>query len=100
MSFRARGSHTPGKCRALLRASAGESCSGADENVPGGRARRVRGDRRPKRMRQTTLLNLVGGLLEPSEGEILIDSRPPKAGAPDLGYLFARDCLLGWRTAA
>jgi NitT/TauT family transport system ATP-binding protein len=49
---------------------------------------------------KTTLLNLVGGLLEPSEGEILIDSRPPKAGAPDLGYLFARDCLLGWRTAA
>ncbi len=49
---------------------------------------------------KTTLLNLVGGLLEPSEGEILIDSRPPRAGAPDLGYLFARDCLLGWRTAA
>jgi NitT/TauT family transport system ATP-binding protein len=49
---------------------------------------------------KTTLLNLVGGLLQPTEGEVLIDSRPPKAGAPNLGYLFARDCLLGWRTAA
>jgi NitT/TauT family transport system ATP-binding protein len=49
---------------------------------------------------KTTLLNLVGGLLAPSEGEVLIDSRLPKAGAPGLRYLFARDCLLGWRTAA
>ena len=49
---------------------------------------------------KTTLLNLVGGLLAPSEGEVLIDSRLPKAGEPGLGYLFARDCLLGWRTAA
>jgi NitT/TauT family transport system ATP-binding protein len=49
---------------------------------------------------KTTLLNLVGGLLKPTAGEVLVDSRPPKAGAPNLGYLFARDCLLGWRTAA
>jgi len=49
---------------------------------------------------KTTLLNLVGGLLLPSKGQILVGSRAPRAGAPDLGYLFARDGLLPWRSAA
>ncbi len=49
---------------------------------------------------KTTLLSLVGGLVRPTKGEILIGSRTPQAGAPDLGYLFARDGLLPWRTAA
>jgi NitT/TauT family transport system ATP-binding protein len=49
---------------------------------------------------KTTLLNVVGGLVQPTKGEVLVGSRPPRAGAPDLGYLFARDSLLPWRTAA
>lgn len=49
---------------------------------------------------KTTLLSLVGGLVQPSSGEVLIGSRVPQVGAPDLGYLFARDGLLPWRTAA
>lgn len=49
---------------------------------------------------KTTLLNVVGGLLEPTVGEVLVNSRPPQAGHPDLGYLFARDGLLPWRTAS
>ncbi|HVO88399.1 MAG TPA: ABC transporter ATP-binding protein, partial [Casimicrobiaceae bacterium] len=49
---------------------------------------------------KTTLLSLVGGLVRPTRGEILIGSRMPQVGAPDLGYLFARDGLLPWRTAA
>jgi NitT/TauT family transport system ATP-binding protein len=49
---------------------------------------------------KTTLLNLVGGLLEPTGGGILVGGSAPRAGAPYLGYLFARDCLLNWRTAA
>jgi NitT/TauT family transport system ATP-binding protein len=49
---------------------------------------------------KTTLLNLVGGLLLPTKGQILVGSRAPQAGAPDLGYLFARDGLLPWRSAA
>lgn len=49
---------------------------------------------------KTTLLNMVGGLLSGTNGEILIGSNRPRAGAPDLGYLFARDNLLPWRTAA
>jgi NitT/TauT family transport system ATP-binding protein len=49
---------------------------------------------------KTTLLNLVGGLLQPTKGQIRVGARAPQAGAPDLGYLFARDGLLPWRTAA
>ncbi len=49
---------------------------------------------------KTTLLNLVGGLLEPTRGAILVGGSAPRAGAPYLGYLFARDCLLAWRSAA
>ena len=49
---------------------------------------------------KTTLLNLVGGLLEPTGGGILVGGSAPRAGAPYLGYLFARDCLLHLRTAA
>lgn len=49
---------------------------------------------------KTTLLNLVGGLLKPTKGQVLVGTRAPQAGAPNLGYLFARDGLLAWRTAA
>ena len=49
---------------------------------------------------KTTLLNLVGGLLLPTHGQVVVGSRAPRAGAPDLGYLFARDGLLPWRSAA
>jgi NitT/TauT family transport system ATP-binding protein len=49
---------------------------------------------------KTTLLNLIGGLIEPTVGAVLVNGKPPRAGAPELGYLFARDSLLPWRTAA
>ena len=49
---------------------------------------------------KTTLLNLVGGLLQPTEGSVSVGAKAPQAGAPNLGYLFARDNLLAWRTAA
>jgi NitT/TauT family transport system ATP-binding protein len=49
---------------------------------------------------KTTLLNMVGGLLQPTQGEIRVGSSRPEAGAPDVGYLFARDSLLPWRSAA
>jgi len=49
---------------------------------------------------KTTLLNLVGGLLLPTKGQVLVGSRAPRAGTPGLGYLFARDGLLPWRSAA
>lgn len=47
---------------------------------------------------KSTLFNLITGLAQPDEGEILIDGRPigPRAGA--VGYMPQRDLLLPWRT--
>jgi NitT/TauT family transport system ATP-binding protein len=48
---------------------------------------------------KTTLLNLVAGLLRPSSGEVAVFGEPPRVGRRDVGYVFARDGLLPWRTA-
>ena len=47
---------------------------------------------------KTTLLNLVAGLVTAEGGEVDVHGRPPKVGDPNVGYLFARDALLPWRT--
>ena len=48
---------------------------------------------------KTTLLNMVAGLLAPTEGAVSIAGRPPALGNPQVGYMFARDALLPWRRA-
>jgi NitT/TauT family transport system ATP-binding protein len=48
---------------------------------------------------KTTLLNMVAGLIAPTEGDILIDGQPPSLPNLDIGYMFARDALLSWRRA-
>jgi NitT/TauT family transport system ATP-binding protein len=48
---------------------------------------------------KTTLLNMLAGLRYPTEGEILMDGQPPKLPNLDVGYMFARDALLPWRSA-
>jgi NitT/TauT family transport system ATP-binding protein len=48
---------------------------------------------------KTTLLNMLAGLRHPTEGEILVAGRPPSLPNLDIGYMFARDALLPWRTA-
>jgi NitT/TauT family transport system ATP-binding protein len=48
---------------------------------------------------KTTLLNLVAGLVPPTSGELAVLGEPPRVGRRDVGYLFARDGLLPWRTA-
>ncbi len=49
---------------------------------------------------KTTLLNMVGGLIEPVAGTVRVNGTAPRVGAANLGYLFARDALVPWRTAA
>ncbi len=47
---------------------------------------------------KSTLFNLCVGLLEPSEGEILIDGEKPENRAGMVGYMPQRDLLLPWRS--
>ena len=47
---------------------------------------------------KSTLFNLCVGLLEPDDGEILIDGEKPENRAGMLGYMPQRDLLLPWRS--
>ena len=47
---------------------------------------------------KSTLFNLCVGLLEPDEGEILIDGEKPENRAGMVGYMPQRDLLLPWRS--
>jgi len=49
---------------------------------------------------KTTLLKIIGGLLEPSSGEIFIEHESPKVALKQhrLGFIFQESSLLPWRT--
>src|SRR4030065_2642834 len=47
---------------------------------------------------KSTLFNLCVGLLEPNEGEILIDGEKPENRVGMGGYMPQRDLLLPWRS--
>lgn len=47
---------------------------------------------------KTTILNLLAGLIEPVSGRVNVCGTTPREARPDLAYMFARDCLLPWRT--
>ncbi|MET0871906.1 MAG: ABC transporter ATP-binding protein [Paeniglutamicibacter terrestris] len=46
---------------------------------------------------KTTALGMVGNLLKPRDGSVLIDGKPIRPGGNDAAFLFARDALLPWR---
>jgi len=47
---------------------------------------------------KTTLINLINGLLEPSEGEILFKGEPVKGTSHERGVIFQNYSLLPWLT--
>jgi len=49
---------------------------------------------------KSTLLNMVGGLAEPSFGEIRIDGRPVTGPGRDRGFVFQSYSLFEWMTVA
>jgi NitT/TauT family transport system ATP-binding protein len=49
---------------------------------------------------KSTALNLVSGLMAPSTGIVEVDSKRVTGIRHDVGYMFARDGMMPWRTAA
>lgn len=49
---------------------------------------------------KTTILNAIAGLLKPMAGSVIVDGRDAETARGITGYMFARDCLLPWRTVA
>jgi NitT/TauT family transport system ATP-binding protein len=48
---------------------------------------------------KSTLLNLVSGLFPPTTGRVTVDGTAVGGINPRIGYMFARDALLPWRTS-
>lgn len=46
---------------------------------------------------KTTILNLLAGILKPTEGEVHLHGKAVGSSEVHLGYMFARDCLFPWR---
>jgi len=49
---------------------------------------------------KSTLLEIVGGLTEPSGGEVLIDEKPIKGPHPAVGLVFQQESAFPWRTVS
>ena len=49
---------------------------------------------------KSTLLNVISGLVAPNAGSVSIDGSPVNGIQSQVGYMFARDGLMPWRTAA
>ncbi len=71
--------------------------AGVSLDVPWGQFTSIIG---PSGCGKSTLLRLVGGLLRPSRGQVLIDGQPPQAAqrAREIGFVFQDPALLPWRS--
>ena len=47
---------------------------------------------------KSTLLRVIGGLLVPTTGTVLLEGTPPSDSAEPVGVVFQRDNLMPWRT--
>jgi ABC-type nitrate/sulfonate/bicarbonate transport system ATPase subunit len=48
---------------------------------------------------KTTILNMVAGLIRPTQGDVLLNGKSVAGPDRAIGYMFARDGLLPWRSA-
>jgi NitT/TauT family transport system ATP-binding protein len=47
---------------------------------------------------KSTLLSLISGILEPTDGTVLLDGRPVAGPSRKVGYMLQQDYLFEWRT--
>lgn len=47
---------------------------------------------------KTTLFNIIAGLMEPTEGYVLVDGNLVQGASGHVGYMLQKDMLLPWRT--
>src|ERR1700749_1872614 len=47
---------------------------------------------------KSTLLSLISGILEPTEGQVLVDGHAVTGPSPKVGYMLQQDYLFEWRT--
>ena len=47
---------------------------------------------------KSTLFNIIAGLLQPTEGRVLIDGEDATGTIGRVGYMLQKDLLLPWRT--
>jgi NitT/TauT family transport system ATP-binding protein len=47
---------------------------------------------------KTTLLSIIAGLLQPTEGTIELEGKPVSAADKDIGYMLQQDYLFPWKT--
>ncbi|CAM3424953.1 ABC transporter ATP-binding protein [Marinicrinis lubricantis] len=47
---------------------------------------------------KTTLLSIIAGLIQPTEGTVQIEGKPVKGPHPKIGYMLQQDYLYPWRT--
>lgn len=47
---------------------------------------------------KTTLLSIIAGLLQPTEGTIELEGKPVSAADNDIGYMLQQDYLFPWKT--
>jgi NitT/TauT family transport system ATP-binding protein len=48
---------------------------------------------------KTTIMNMIAGLVAPSSGSVQLHGVECRAPRRDVGYMFARDALIPWRSA-
>ncbi|KXF57200.1 hypothetical protein AXA44_30935 [Rhodococcus sp. SC4] len=73
-----------------------EAISEADVQVRAGEFLSIVG---PSGCGKTTLLNMMAGMVQPSTGYVDVLGAPAREGNHAVGYMFARDGLMPWRTA-
>lgn len=47
---------------------------------------------------KTTLLSIIAGLLQPSQGEVLLNGSRVEGPSPEVGYMLQQDYLFPWRS--